>query len=113
MKTVLFCIPLKMDCLEKFKNIVKQTSEKKADEWKNMLARYDMSCVKIWHKLIDDKDYVFVYHETGPQFEEKIKAWNNSQHPFDNWFNQQIMAVYDSSAVESNATELLELFVKS
>lgn len=111
MKTVLFCIPLKKNCLDKFKNFIKQTSENKSKEWKDMLARYDMSCVKVWYKLIEGKDYVFVYHETGPQFEEKIKGWNDSKHPFDQWFNQQITAVYDSSAVESNATGLFELFV--
>lgn len=111
MKTVLFCIPLKKDCLEQFQNFVKETSEKKADEWKEMLSRYDMSCVKIWTKNLDDKNYVFVYHECGPSFEEKIKGWNDSQNPFDQWFNAQITAVYNIGPVEAGATQLLEFFV--
>lgn len=76
-----------------------------------MLARYDISCVKIWHKNLDGADYVFVYHETGPHFEEKIQGWNESKHPFDQWFSQQIMAVYATGPVESGATQLLELKV--
>ena len=111
MNAVLFCIPLKAGHLDQFKTFVKQTSEQKAAEWKEMLARYDMSCVKIWYKQINDQNYVFVYHETGKDFAEKIKGWNNSQHPFDQWFSAQITAVYDSGAVESGAEPLLELFV--
>ncbi len=111
MKTVLFCIPLKEGCLEQFQNFVKETSEQKAAEWKEMLSRYDMSCVKIWYKDIDGKHYAFVYHECGPNFEEKITGWNDSQHPFDQWFNQQITAVYDVGPVDAGATQLLELFV--
>lgn len=111
MKAMLFCIPLKTGCVEQFKAFVKQTSEKKAEEWKDMLARYDMSCVKVWIKKLENRDYVFVYHEVGTDFSEKIKDWDNSQHPFDQWFNQQIMAVYDSGPVDAAATQLLELFV--
>lgn len=76
-----------------------------------MLARYDMACVKIWVKTLNDRDYVFVYHEVGPDFQEKIKDWDNSQHPFDQWFNQQIMSVYDTGPVDAAAKQLLELFV--
>jgi len=111
MKTVLFCIPLKKGQLDQFQNFVKQTSEQKTDEWKDMLTRYDILCVKVWYKNINDTDYAFVYHEVGPEFDEKIKGWNNSEHSFDKWFNQQIMAVYDASAIEDNATQLLELIV--
>ncbi len=111
MKTVLFCIPLKRGCLEQFQEFVKQTNEQKPKEWKDMLARYDMSCVKIWIKTLESRDYVFVYHEVGPDFSEKIKNWNDSKHPFDQWFNQQIMAVYESGPVDAAATPLLELFV--
>ncbi len=111
MKTVLFCIPLKTGCVKQFQDFVKQTTEQKSEEWKEMLARYDMSCLKIWIKNLEHRDYVFVYHELGPNFSEKIKGWNNSQHPFDQWFNQQIMTVYDTGPVDAAATQLLELFV--
>ena len=111
MNSVLFCIPLKNDHLKQFRNFVQQTSDQKSDEWRSMLARYDISSVKIWVNHIDGIDYAYVYHDIGPDFNEKIKTWNDSRHPFDQWFDQQIKAVYDSNATENNATLLLELIV--
>jgi hypothetical protein len=111
MQTVLMCIPLKKGCLDQFQNFVKQTSAQKATEWKSMLARYDILNVKIWHKNLAGVDYAFVYHKVGTNFLEKIKGWNTSQHSFDQWFNQQIMAVYDTGPVDAGATSLLELVV--
>lgn len=35
-----------------------------------------------------------MYHEVGPTFEEKIKGWNDSTNPFDQWFHQQIMTIF-------------------
>lgn len=101
MKSILFSIPLKQNCLEQYLNFVEQAEQLKKAEWKEMLSRYDIHCVKIWHKHINDQDYVFVYHEVGPDFEEKLKGWDNSEHPFDQWFNQQIMAVYDIENVDA------------
>lgn len=111
MDTVLFCIPLKTDCAQQFRDFVTETSEQKSEEWKAMLARYDMSCVKVWVKTLEGRDYVFVYHECGPTFSEKIQGWNDSTHPFDQWFNAQITAVYDTGAVDARAEGLLTLYV--
>ena len=60
-----------------------------------MLKRYDIHSAKVWHKNIDDRDYVFVYHEVGSHFREKMKIWDTSSHPFDTWFRNNMMAVYD------------------
>jgi hypothetical protein len=111
MNTLLFCIPLKANSLEKFEDFIKQTSNDKSAEWKDMLTRYDMSCVKVWVKHIEARDYVFVYHEVGPDFAAKIQGWDTSEHPFDQWFNAAIMSVYDTGPVDAAATSLLELFV--
>lgn len=94
MKTVLFCIPLKQGCLSQYETFAKEHVQR-AKEYKEMLTRYDIHCAKIWHKNIDDRDYVFVYHEVGPGFREKMKGWDTSEHPFDKWFRESMMAVYD------------------
>lgn len=94
MKTVLFCIPLKKDCLIQYESFAKETV-KKAKEYKEMLTRYDIQCAKVWHKNISDRDYVFVYHQVGPHFKEKMAGWDTSDHPFDKWFRTNMMAVYD------------------
>lgn len=111
MKPILFCIPLKPNCLQQYRNFIADASKSKQQEWKEMFVRYDILSVKVWVKKIADIDYAFVYHTVGPNFDEKIKNWNDSQHPFDQWFNQQIMAFYNSSATEDSATHLLDLAV--
>ena len=112
MNTLLFCMPLKEGSLKQYQDFIKKTANEKAAEWKDMLFRYDISCVKVWDRNFEGKDYVFVYHEVGPTFEEKIKNWDNSSHPFDKWFNGQIMAAYDVKNVEAMESphKLLELF---
>lgn len=94
MKTVLFCIPLKKGTLSQYEAFSKE-HVKREKEYKDMLTRYDIHCAKIWHKNINDRDYVFVYHEVGPNFREKMTGWDTSNHPFDQWFRENMMAVYD------------------
>lgn len=52
MSTVLFCIPLKTGHLKQFQDFVEETAAHKAEEWKAMMERYDISCVKIWMRQI-------------------------------------------------------------
>ena len=60
-----------------------------------MLTRYDIHSAKAWHVNINHRDYILVYHDVGPQFEEKMQGWDSSEHPYDKWFRDSIMAVYD------------------
>ena len=100
MKSILFCIPLKSGSLQTYLAFAKKTTES-PKQYSDMLKRYDIHCAKIWNASLDGKDYVFVYHEVGPQFKEKMKEWDTSTHPYDTWFRESIMAVYD---IESAAT---------
>lgn len=113
MSSVLFVSALKKDASEAFKQFVKDTAAEKSVDWKDMLARYDMSSVRIWLGQLEGRDYVFVAHDVGDDFAEKIKLWDQSEHPFDQWFNKQIMSVYDSQSVDSMAApaQLLEMAV--
>jgi hypothetical protein len=94
MKSVLFFIPLKKNSLKQYETFAKQTVVRK-NEYKDLLKRYDIHSAKVWHKKIGDRDYILVYHEVGPQFEERMKSWDTSEHPFDKWFRDGMMAVYD------------------
>lgn len=100
MKSVLFYIPLKSGTLQQYLAFAKQTTERPV-EYGEMLKRYDIHSAKVWHGAINDKNYVFVCHEVGPSFKEKMGSWDSSTHPFDVWFRESIMAVYD---IESAAT---------
>ena len=94
METVLFCIPLKKDCFSQYELFAKETV-KRSVEYSDMLKRYDIHYAKVWHKKINNRDYVFVYHEVGSNFREKMKGWDTSSHPFDKWFCDNMMKVYD------------------
>lgn len=94
MKTVLFFIPLKKGSLKQYEDFAKQTVENKS-EYKDLLKRYDIHSARIFHKNIGDRDYILIYHEVGPNFEEKMKNWDTSEHTFDKWFRTGMMAVYD------------------
>mgnify|MGYP000420424628 CR=1 FL=1 len=109
--SVLFCIPLKESRVEPFQQFIADCLKNKSDEWKAMLARYDISSVKVWYKIIDGRDYVFVYHDIGLDFAEKIQGWNDSVHPFDQWFNEQIMSNYATDAASEPATSIVQLYV--
>ena len=94
METVLFCIPIKKGCLDQYKGFVKEALARE-DEYKDMLSRYDIHCVKIWHENLGGQDYAFTCHDIGPEFDTRIANWDNSEHPFDQWFGGWIMEVYD------------------
>lgn len=44
---------------------------------------------------MNGKDYAYVYHEVGEEFKDRMSGWDTSTHPFDVWFRESIMAVYD------------------
>ena len=114
MDSVLFCIPLKPNNLKAFKQFIADTERDKKIKWLDMLSRYNLASVKVWYKQFGDCQYVFVYHDTLPGYEEKLATFDNSTHPFDKWFNQQIMAVYDVANVAGmeSPSKLTELRVK-
>lgn len=109
MANVLFCVPLKKGCLKQYQAFAKETIEKEK-EYRDLMARYDIHCTKVWHKNINDCDYIFVYHEVGPNFEEKMKNWETSEHSFDQWFNASMMAVCDFENAHSleQPTQLID-----
>jgi len=99
MKSVLFTIPMKTNALDDYLAFIKEVLQQD-DKYRDMLKRYDIRSAKAWIKRIGDVDYVFVYHDVGPSFEDKIKGWDTSEHPYDKWFNDQIMQAYDVENVE-------------
>ncbi|MFN7096688.1 MAG: hypothetical protein ACK4PR_03925 [Gammaproteobacteria bacterium] len=100
MPTVLFCIPLKENSLAQYETFAKEHVQQDK-EYREMLTRYDIHSAKVWHQNINNRDYVFVYHEVGPNFTEKMKGWDTSTHPFDKWFRDNMMAVYDIDSAAS------------
>ncbi len=94
MPSVLFTIPMKQGKLEDYLAFAKET-ELRAKEYSAMLQRYDIHSTKIWQSKIGNTDYIFVYHDVGPDFQEKMKSWGISDHSFDKWFRESINNFYD------------------
>lgn len=96
MKEVLFSVPIKSGCLDQYKQFAEQTVQR-AKEYADMLQRYDIKTAKVWCTTINNKDFVLVHHYVGPTFNEKMKQWDTSPHPFDCWFRENMAAVYDTN----------------
>lgn len=107
MKSVLFVLPIKKGCAQQYKDIIKE-AEKRKQEYSDCLKRYDLLCAKVWLKTLAGKDYACVYHETGENFREKLKLFVDSKHPFDLWFKEQLMTVYEADPTAEDAIEILD-----
>ena len=88
MNSVLFCIPLKDDSVEKYTTIINDMA-KDAEGYRDMLKRYDLYSSKVWVNTFGGKDYAMVYHQVGPNFAEKLATWETSVHPYDQQLNEK------------------------
>ena len=110
MDSVLFCIPLKDGSLEEYHAIMAECVARE-QEYREMLQRYDLHAAKVWVKNLAGKDYAFIYHEVGPNFEEKLTKFGDSAHPFDQWIGEQLMSVYEADPTADNAKQLIDFMV--
>lgn len=96
MKSVLFTMPLKSGKLPAYKAFIDEcTTGSKQEEYKDLLLRYGLNSTKMWLQTLDGKDYAMFIHDMDDDGMEKLKAWDASTHPFDQWFNQQLHDCYD------------------
>lgn len=100
MQNILLCLSIKHDRLDQFKSFSEQIIKQK-DEYRQMLKRCDILSTRIWQKKINDVNYVFIYHDVGPDFAEKTKSFGESTHPFDKWMQAQIMDIYNFEDVNT------------
>ena len=101
MPTILFAIPLKPGKLNAYKAFSKEITGPKKKEYADLLKRYGLKSAKVWHHTFGDKEYIMVLHDTEEDAQERLKNWSSSSHPFDRWFNEQILNCYDIKNFES------------
>ena len=75
----------------------------KKAEYKDLLIRYGMNTVKMWHHNFNGHDYVLFTHDISDDGFERLKGWSTSTHPFDKWFNEQLQDCYENSDASSPA----------
>ena len=91
MKTpMLFCNEIKNGRVEAVKAFVKQCIHEKKAEYQDLLTRYDLNDTRFWVQTMHGKSYLLFTHNMGPEGYNKLAEWNDSQHPFDVWFKEQL-----------------------
>lgn len=100
-KSALFAMPLKAGKLNEYKAFVREAQTARGKEYSDMLKRYDLKNVKVWHHKFGDRDYILVLHDIGENALKLLEGWSASTHPFDNWFNKHLLNCYDISSLET------------
>ena len=102
--TTLFTFPIKPGKLNTYIKFMREcvNGSKKA-EYKDLLIRYGMNTVKMWHHNFNGHDYVLFTHDISDDGFERLKGWSTSTHPFDKWFNEQLQDCYENSDASSPA----------
>lgn len=100
MTTTLFVMPLKKGKKANYKDFINELLTSKKEEYKDLLVRYDLNTLKMWIHTLDGKDYAMFIHEMGSDAAKRLEGWSSSTHPFDQWFNQQLMDCYDIKNID-------------
>jgi len=95
MSTSLFAIPLKQGKHEAYKAFMRECVGSKKQEYADLLTRYGLKNVKSWTHHFSGMDYVLFVHDVEEDAFERLKGWTSSTHPFDQWFNEQLLNCYD------------------
>lgn len=88
-------MPIKQGKTATYKAFIKECLGSKKNEYKDLLLRYSLNTLQMWLHTIDGKDYVLFTHDMSDDAAKKLEGWENSKHPFDQWFNKQLKDCYD------------------
>ncbi len=110
MQTVLFAMPIRAGKFEAYKAFTEEITGPKRSEYIAMLKRYGLRTANVWHQQFNDKTYVMVVHNTDDNAMELLANWSSSTHPFDRWFNEQILACYDIESFDELPPQPQSLF---
>ena len=95
--TTLFTFPLKPGKLDQYKKFMQECCNgSKQVEFKDLLIRYGMNTLKLWHHNFNGRDYAVFTHDISDDGFERLKGWSTSTHPFDKLFNEQMQDCYEN-----------------
>jgi len=94
-KTLLFATFLKPGMLNAYKQFTAEITGPRKAEYKELLKRYGLKTVKVWHENLAGKDYVMIVHDAEDDALERLKNWISSTHPFDLWFGDHLNKCYE------------------
>ncbi len=113
-KSIVFQYALKPKTRETFQSILDEAVKDK-EAYRSFLLRYDIYTSKVWLNALRGVDYVFFYHDVGPDFDEKSQLFPDSNHPFDRWLRHSLESVYDTKSivVEGYSLPVMEFYAIS
>ena len=97
-RSIAFQYALKPNTKSQFQSILREAINDQTS-YRDFLLRYDIYSSKVWLTVINQRDYVFFYHDIGPSFEEKSTHFPTSEHAFDAWLRQSLESVYDAEGI--------------
>lgn len=101
MKPSLFTYKFKPGKLQSYLDFMKRCTEGDLQqEYKDLLLRYGLNSVTMWHHNIDGDDYAMFIHKMDDDGAEKLATWNQHGHPFDEQFNSVLADSYVGFTVE-------------
>jgi|GEM_PF-3576552 len=95
-------LPLKPGMTEEYKTFANTLLTSKKKEYQARLKYYDLGKTTIWIETILDRDYSIVAHEAGINSKKLLANWEQSTHPFDLWFREQVSNCFDIDAVKNS-----------
>jgi len=81
--------------LNAYKQFTAEITGPRKAEYKELLKRYGLKTVKVWHENLAGKDYVMIVHDAEDDALERLKNWISSTHPFDLWFGDHLNKCYE------------------
>lgn len=99
MKTILFVNPLKPGKLNEYKAFSAEITGPRRKEFVDLLKRYHLKTSEVWQHKLGDIEYVIVRHDVEEGVTNPLENWLTSTHPFDQWFQQQLLNLHDMNNV--------------
>lgn len=91
---MLFCNEIKPGQLEAVKQFINTCIHDKNAKYQDLLKRYDLNDTRFWTQSMHGKDYLLFTHHMGPNGFDRLNEWNDSKHPFDLWFKDQLAQLF-------------------
>lgn len=100
MQTILAVIPLKPGKLQAFKAFTAEITGPRKVEYADLLKRFGLKNAKVFYYPMDGKEFIGVLHDGEPDAIQRLKKFETSPHPFDQWFVSQLADLYIYTAEE-------------
>lgn len=90
----LYVFKLKSGKLNKYLNFINDLCNNKQDDYREILLRYGLNDVRLWHQNIDDDDYAMFIHNQDDDASKKLKLWNTTGDKFEEFFGEVLGDCY-------------------